>query len=100
MPLDFHEPREKLPEEVIDQHRAVTSLIEELEAALWYQQRAAVTRETGLRRVLEHNRDEEIEHACMLVEWLRRHFPGFEENLKTYLFTEAPIVEIEEQEED
>lgn len=100
MPLDFHEPREQLPPAVIDQHRAVTSLIEELEAAMWYQQRAAVTADETIKAVLEHNRDEEIEHACMLMEWVRRNFPGYDEQMRTYLFTSAPITEIEEEAEE
>ena len=99
MALAFHEPREELPAEVIDQHRAVASLIEELEAVIWYQQRAAATPDPAIKAVLEHNRDEEIEHAMMLLEWLRRNFPGFEEHMRTYLFTSAPITEIEEQAE-
>jgi hypothetical protein len=88
-----------LPQEVIDQHRAVESLIEELEAVMWYHQRAAVTQDASLKQVLIHNRDEEIEHACMNLEWLRRNFPEVDENLRTYLFTEAPITEVEEQAE-
>lgn len=96
MPLEMHEPRDLLPPEVIDQHRAVESLIEELEAVMWYHQRAAVTQDPSLRDVLIHNRDEEIEHACMNLEWLRRNFAEIDENLRTYLFTEAPITEVEE----
>ncbi len=96
MPLEMHEPRDLLPQEIIDQHRAVESLIEELEAVMWYHQRAAVTQDASLKQVLIHNRDEEIEHACMNLEWLRRNFPEVDENLRTYLFTEAPITEVEE----
>jgi hypothetical protein len=96
MPLDHHEPREQLPAEVLEQHRAVESVIEELEAALWYQERAAASGDAELKSVLEHNRDEEIEHASMLLEWLRRNFPGFDEQFKTYLFTDLPITEVEE----
>jgi hypothetical protein len=99
MPLSFHESRDSLPEEVIDQHRAMTSLIEELEAVMWYQQRAAVTQNADLKAVLEHNRDEEIEHAAMNLEWIRRNFPGFDKELRTYLFTSEPITEIEEDDE-
>ncbi len=99
MALEYHEPREQLPAEVIDQHRAITSLIEELEAVIWYQQRAAVSTDKELVSVLEHNRDEEIEHASMVLEWLRRNFPGFDEQLRTYLFQDKPILEIEEEAE-
>jgi uncharacterized protein len=96
MPLPQHESPDLVPPPVKDQKRALASLIEELEAVAWYQERASVTQDATIRAVLEHNRDEEIEHACMLLEWLRRNFPGFEEQLKTYLFTTAPITEIEE----
>ena len=99
MPLEFHEPREQLPAEVINQHRAIASLIEELEATMWYQMRAAASDDETVRAVLEHNRDEEIEHAMMLLEWVRRNFPGFDEQMRTYLFTSAPITEIEEVQE-
>ncbi|MBN2210279.1 MAG: hypothetical protein JW709_02680 [Sedimentisphaerales bacterium] len=95
MALEYHEPRELLPPEVLDQHRAISSLIEELEAVIWYQERAAATGDPTIKAVLEHNRDEEIEHASMLMEWLRRHFPGFDEEMKTYLFTTAPIEQVE-----
>jgi len=96
MALAYHEPRESLPAEVIEQHRALASLIEELEAVAWYHQRAAASGDAELTAVMEHNRDEEIEHASMLLEWLRRKFPGFGENLKTYLFQSGPITELEE----
>ncbi len=98
MPLEYHEPRERLSEEIQDQHRAVESLIEELEAVMWYHQRAAVTTNQALKDVLIHNRDEEIEHAMMNLEWLRRSWPEIDENMRTYLFTSAPITEIEEHE--
>ncbi|MFP4353962.1 MAG: encapsulin-associated ferritin-like protein [Phycisphaerae bacterium] len=100
MPLEFHEPRELLPEEIIDQHRACQSLIEELEAVMWYHQRAAVTQDQQLKAVLIHNRDEEIEHAMMNLEWLRRNFAAFDEQMRTYLFTELPITEVEEAAEE
>ena len=96
MPLEHHEAREQLPAEVLEQHRAVESVIEELEAAMWYQERAATSSDAELKSILEHNRDEEIEHASMLLEWLRRNFPGFDEEMKTYLFTDMPILEAEE----
>ena len=96
MPLQYHEPRDQLPALIQDQHRAVESLIEELEAVMWYHQRAAVTGNAELKAVLLHNRDEEIEHAMMNLEWLRRNFPEFDEQMRTYLFTQAPIDQIEE----
>ena len=96
MPLDYHEPREQLPAAVHDQHRAIESLIEELEAVQWYQERAAATPDDSLRAVLIHNRNEEIEHAMMNLEWLRRNWPEFDENMRTYLFTSAPIEQVEE----
>jgi len=98
MPLEHHEPREQLPPLVLDQHRAIESLIEELEAVMWYHERAAVTADESLKAVLVHNRNEEIEHAMMNLEWLRRNWPEFDENMQTYLMTTAPITEIEEAE--
>jgi hypothetical protein len=96
MALEYHEPREQLPPVAIEQHRALASLIEELEAVAWYNQRAAASGDGALKAVVEHNRNEEIEHAMMLLEWLRRNFPEFEEPMRTYLFTSAPITELEE----
>ncbi len=98
MALEFHEPRDQLPPMAIEQHRVIASLIEELEAVAWYNQRAQASGDPEVKAVVEHNRNEEIEHACMLLEWLRRNFPPFEEMLKTYLFTSAPITQIEEAE--
>lgn len=92
----LHEPAELLSEEVIDHHRAVVSLMEELEAVDWYDQRVAATRDPELAAILAHNRDEEKEHAMMTLEWLRRRDPILDEHMRTYLFTEAPITEIEE----
>jgi ferritin-like protein len=91
----LHEDANKLGPEVIDQHRAIVSLMEELEAVDWYNQRAKATDNPELRAVLEHNRDEEKEHAAMALEWLRRSDPKFAQHLKTFLFTEGPITEIE-----
>ncbi len=92
----LHEARDKLSKHTLDWHRAAVSLKEELEAADWYQQRVDATEDESLRNILEHNRDEEKEHAAMLVEWLRRNDKAFAEELKDYLFTEAEITEIEE----
>lgn len=80
-------------------HRALTSLIEELEAVDWYNQRADVAQDEELKKILIHNRNEEMEHAAMLLEWLRRRLPDLDEELETYLFKTAPITEIEEKEE-
>ena len=91
----LHEDAGKLGPEVIDQHRVIVSLMEELEAVDWYNQRAKATANPELRAVLEHNRDEEKEHAAMALEWLRRNDPKFAQHLRTFLFTEGPITEIE-----
>jgi len=94
----LHEKRSELPAKVLDLHRAIQSLIEELDAVDWYEQRRSVAQDKSLRDILAHNRDEEKEHAAMLVEWLRRNDPGFESQLKDYLFTEDPVTEVEEEE--
>jgi len=91
----LHEDASKLGPEVIDQHRAIVSLMEELEAVDWYNQRAKATSNPELRAILEHNRDEEKEHAAMALEWLRRSDPKFAEHLKTFLFSQGPITGIE-----
>jgi ferritin-like protein len=91
----LHEDPTKLGPEIIDQHRAIVSLMEELEAVDWYNQRAKATHNPELRALLEHNRDEEKEHAAMALEWLRRHDPKLDEHLKTFLFTNGPITAIE-----
>lgn len=96
MGTDYHEPVSELSPEARDVHRALTSVIEELEAVDWYHQRAEVTPDDQLRAILVHNRDEEIEHAAMALEWLRRRIPKFDEELRTYLFNSEPITEIEE----
>ncbi len=98
--VGLHEAAEKLTEEVIDAHRAIVSLMEEFEAIDWYQQRAQATKNAELRAVLEHNRDEEKEHAVMTLEWLRRQDPVLDRHLRTYLFTSAPITEIEAEAAD
>ncbi len=88
---DYHEPYELLDPHTRDVHRAVISVKEELEAVDWYSQRIAVCQDPLLKDVLTHNRDEEIEHACMGLEWLRRNMPQWDEALRTYLFKEGPI---------
>jgi ferritin-like protein len=92
----LHEPGESLRSITIDRHRATVSLIEELEAVDWYDQRVDACTDDELRAVLAHNRDEEREHAAMTLEWLRRNDPKWDEVLHSYLFTEAAIVEVEE----
>lgn len=94
---EYHEPEEKLTEEAIDYHRVIKSVMEELEAVDWYNQRAAATNDPDVQAIVEHNRDEEIEHACMGLEWLRRNNPVWDEMLRTFLFTEANITEVEEE---
>lgn len=86
--------------ETIDRHRAIASLIEEFEAVDWYDQRVAATNDPELAEILAHNRDEEKEHAAMVLEWLRRHDATLNHHLKTYLFTDGRITEIEEAVEE
>ena len=92
----LHEPIERLDPGVIDRHRAIRSIMEELEAIDWYDQRVAATDDESLAAVLAHNRDEEKEHAAMTLEWLRRHDRVLDRHLRTYLFTEGSILEIED----
>lgn len=87
----FHEAIEELTDETRDMHRAITSLIEELEAVDWYNQRVDACKDDELRAILAHNRDEEKEHAAMVLEWIRRKDPTMDKELKDYLFTEKPI---------
>ena len=96
---ELHVAREKLSPETIKLHYAITSLMEELEAADWYRQRADDTADDSLKQVLLHNMREEIEHASMLIEWLRRNNEHFAKQLKTYLFTEGPLIEVEHKAE-
>jgi ferritin-like protein len=91
----YHEPSELLSENSKDLHRAIVSLMEELEAIDWYQQRAEATQDLALRAVLEHNRNEETEHAMMVLEWLRRASPAFDAHIRTYLMKEGPITGLE-----
>ena len=92
----LHEPADSLRPETVDTHRAVTSLLEELDAIDWYNQRVDATGDPELAGILAHNRDEEKEHAAMLLEWLRRHDVRLDAVLRRYLFTTEPILEIEE----
>jgi len=91
----YHESASELSPQARDVHRALTSLIEELEAIDYYQQRADVTKDEALKGVLIHNRNEEIEHASMILEWLRRLIPEFDQDLHTYLFTSGNITDVE-----
>ncbi len=87
----YHEPLEELSDETRDMHRAIISLMEELEAVDWYNQRVDACKDEDLKAILAHNRDEEKEHAAMLLEWIRRRDSKFDDELKDYLFTEKPI---------
>lgn len=89
--VGYHEPVAELSPATRDLHRAITSLMEELEAIDWYHQRAQACADPELKTILKHNRDEEMEHAAMLLEWIRRRNPTFSEKLKAVLFTDAPI---------
>lgn len=91
----IHIPADKLSRKTAHLHYAITSLREELEAVDWYRQRADDCEDAALKAILLHNADEEIEHAAMLLEWLRRTEPRFDKELKEYLFTDGPITETE-----
>jgi ferritin-like protein len=88
----LHEAADQLSGAVIDRHRALTSLMEELEAVDWYSQRIEATTDPELASILAHNRDEEKEHAAMILEWLRRRDSALDAQLRTYLFTDGSIV--------
>ena len=87
----YHEPTAELSDATRDMHRAIVSLMEELEAVDWYNQRVDACKDPELRAILAHNRDEEKEHAAMVLEWIRRQDATFSGELKDYLFTEKPI---------
>lgn len=87
----YHEPIAELTDETRDMHRAITSLMEELEAVDWYNQRVDACKDPELKKILAHNRDEEKEHAAMVLEWIRRRDSKLDEELKDYLFTEGEI---------
>src|SRR5579883_2145407 len=93
----LHAPRDRLSKETFTLHHAIVSLMEELDAIDWYRQRADDTEDEALKALLLHNMREEMEHASMLLEWIRRRNADFARHLKTYLFTEAPILEIEDE---
>jgi ferritin-like protein len=87
----YHEPIEELSDETRDMHRAIVSLMEELEAVDWYNQRVDACNDAELKAILAHNRDEEKEHAAMVLEWIRRQDPAFDKELKEYLFSSDRI---------
>ena len=87
----YHEPIDELSDDTRDMHRAITSLMEELEAIDWYNQRVDACTDTDLAEILAHNRDEEKEHAAMVLEWIRRRDSTFDAELKDFLFTDKPI---------
>jgi uncharacterized protein len=97
--LEFHEPREKLSDDLLDVKRAIDSMREELEAVDWYRQRMAGTTDPALRAVLDHHQREEIEHFAMLLEWCRRKDADFDAKLRVYLFTEGDLLEVEDRAE-
>jgi ferritin-like protein len=94
--MGLYIPYGELSEEARSLDSALTSLMEELEAVNFYNQRADAAKDGALKKVMLHNRDEEIEHAVMLFEWLRRNVPKFDGDMREYLFKDAPITEIEE----
>ena len=94
--MGFHEDEQFLSDELKDRHRVIVSIMEELEAVDWYDQRVAAATDPELAAVLAHNRDEEKEHAAMALEWLRRHDAKWDEMLRRYLFADGPILEVEE----
>ncbi|WP_322766310.1 ferritin-like domain-containing protein [Frankia sp. Cr1] len=93
--MGLHEQPGTLHPATIDRHRAIVSLMEELEAVDWYDQRVDAAGDPSLAGILAHNRDEEKEHAAMTLEWLRRHDPALDAQLRTYLFTSGPILSVE-----
>lgn len=93
---DYHEPPTEMSKEVRDHIRALASLKEEIEAIDWYKQRMASVSDKQLKKILNHNMEEEMEHACMALEWLRRNMDGWDERMKLYLFTEKDLVKIED----
>lgn len=98
--VDYHEPYEMLSEKTKNVSKALISLKEEIEAVNWYNQRVDTATDPEIKSIMAHNRDEEIEHACMAIEWLRRNMDGWNEELSTYLFKEGNITELEEKESE
>ena len=100
MANDYHEPYNQMSPKDRDIVKALNSLKEEIEAVDWYHQRCAVCTDEELKEIMWHNALEEMEHAMMTLEWLRRNQEGWHDEMKTYLFTEGPIMELEEAEEE
>lgn len=94
---NLHAPRERLSKKTLSMHHAIVSLMEELEAADWYQQRADDCEDDALKAILLHNMREEIEHAAMVLEWLRRNSDDFDKELREYLFSDGDIAALEEK---
>ena len=93
--MAYTEPYDKMDDKTLDISRAITSLREELEAVDWYNQRVVTATDEELKRIMAHNRDEEKEHAAMLIEWIRRNMDEWDKELKDYVFTSAPLGEHE-----
>ncbi|GGN52607.1 ferritin [Novosphingobium indicum] len=93
----LHAPRERLSDKTLTMHHAIVSLMEELEATDWYRQRADDCEDEGLKAILLHNMREEIEHACMVLEWLRRNSEDFDREMREYLFKDGDIAAHEEE---
>jgi ferritin-like protein len=93
----LHEPVDRLSRATIEMHRAIISVMEELEAIDWYNQRVDATQDAALGKILAHNANEEKEHAVMTLEWIRRQDPVFDEMLRKYLFTEGDVTELEHE---
>lgn len=93
---NLHAPRERLSRSTLTHHHAIVSLMEELDAADWYQQRADDCEDEPLKDILLHNMREEIEHACMILEWLRRNVPEWDKQMAIYLYSEGTITDVEE----
>lgn len=93
----LHAPRQRLTVHTLTHHQAIASLMEELEAVDWYRQRADDCEDAALKEILLHNMREEMEHACMIMEWLRRNDADWATEFSTYLFTKAPITEVEDE---
>jgi uncharacterized protein len=96
----YHEPVDEMSKAARDRVRGLASLREEIDAVDWYHQRISVSEDADLKALLEHNMLEEMEHAAMTLEWLRRNMDGWDDALRTYLMTDQPITEIEEGEEE
>jgi ferritin-like protein len=97
MATEYHEPFPNLSDATHDMHRALQSVKEELDAIDWYHQRIDVTPDAELKAVLAHNRDEEKEHAVMILEWIRRRDPAFDKVMRTYFFSQGDLIEIEKK---